>query len=112
VLLHLLNLWLIADRNLAGSHVVRDQAASDAAYAACSFEESDAVRPDQALQPVSDRAGAAEEGRGGEEAEGGEEGGARGVAERKSISQVTPIQENRTIIESLFVRLRRYLDDI
>lgn len=86
--MHLLHLLLIVVRNLSGSHTVRDQAASDASNASRSFKESDAIRPDQALQPLPDRAGAAEEGRGGQEAEGGEEGGARGVAERKSISHM------------------------
>lgn len=87
-----MHLLLIAVHNLAGSHIVRGQGSSNAAHAAASVEEPDAVRPGQALQSVPDRPAAAEEGRGGQEVEGGEEGGARGLAERKSISYITWIR--------------------
>lgn len=105
-----MHLSLIAVRNLARSHSVRGQGASDASHAASPVEESDAVRPDQALQPIPDRSAAAEEGRGGQEVEGGAEGGARGVAERKSSSYITPIREKLPLdhkVVTNFLTVRR-----
>lgn len=69
--------------NIARSDSLCGKSASDASHATATIQESNAICSDQAMQFISDGAGAVKKGRGGQKAEGGEERGARGMAECK-----------------------------